>query len=166
VIISDEPASIVAMPTTVEFPMIALFERHMGLSFADVDYKFSRLTVRESQVLERIAAGDDTSEIIQGLDIAYSTLASHRKRLSEKFGICTNGGYAKIFWFYRLCGVFHPEALKTHNHNHDERSDYRLPEAGVTPGSDGSSGAGASGDGTMFDGDDTQPAGAQVTRGS
>jgi len=62
-------------------------------------------------VLERIAAGDDTTEIIQGLDIAYSTLATHRKRLADKCGGSTNGWYAKLYWFHRLCGVFHAEAL-------------------------------------------------------
>lgn len=153
------PATSPTTPSASQYPLIALFERHMGLSFEEVDYKISKLTAREAQVLERIAAGDDTSDIIEGLDIAYSTLASHRKRLAEKFGICTNGGYAKIFWFHRLCGICHPEVLQTHSRGH--RNGYRPPEADGIPESEGAIGAGA-----INVGDETHPADPQLVRGS
>src|SRR5262245_52817688 len=110
------PLETIPAPVTAEYPMIAIFERQMGLNFHDVDRKIASLTAREAQVLERIAAGDDTTEIIQNLDIAYSTLATHRKRLAFKFGVSTNGWYAKIYWFHRLCAACHPQVLTALTH--------------------------------------------------
>jgi DNA-binding CsgD family transcriptional regulator len=103
----------VSAPAAVsELPMIALLERHMGLRFDEVAGKLAKLTNRESQILERIAAGDDTNEIIQNLDISYSTLAGHRKRLAEKLGQNSNGAHAKTYWFHRICGLIQPEVAK------------------------------------------------------
>lgn len=152
-------AALETIPATVtaEHPTIALFERQMGLNFHDVDRKIATLTARETQVLERIAAGDDTTEIIQNLDIAYSTLATHRKRLAYKFGVSTNGWYAKIYWFHRLCAACRPGAPPAPNP--ERYIGYLSSEVDIGPGE----AEGATGPRIVAD---AQPGTPQVMRGN
>jgi len=156
---SFSPIETIPAPVIAEYPTIALFERHMGLSFDDVDRKIASLTAREAQVLERIAAGDDTTEIIRYLDIAYSTLATHRKRLAYKFGVSTNGSYAKIYWFHRLCAACQPGASAAQS---DEgRGGYLSSDVDVRPETEA---LGITGDRIVAEG--AQPGAPQVMRGN
>jgi len=54
---------------------------------AKVDDEIAALSARERQVLQLIAEGKSNKEVAQALDIAVSTVESHRKHLMEKLDL-------------------------------------------------------------------------------
>ena len=85
--------------------MVNLVERmldHAKDSFADYqlavnrDALLSKLTLRESQVLERIVAGRLNKQIADDLGISIKTVEAHRANIMEKLSANTVADLLKI----------------------------------------------------------------------
>jgi FixJ family two-component response regulator len=85
--------------------LVALVERmldHASGSFADYqiaisrDALMARLTLRESQVLERIVAGRLNKQIADDLGISIKTVEAHRANIMEKLNANTVADLLKI----------------------------------------------------------------------
>ena len=88
-----------------EFQLLELVERmleHAKGSFteyqdsANRDALLSKLTLRESQVLERIVAGRLNKQIADDLGISIKTVEAHRANIMEKLGANTVADLLKI----------------------------------------------------------------------
>jgi FixJ family two-component response regulator len=63
---------------------------------ADQQQRLSKLTTRETQVLERIVAGRLNKQIADDLDISIKTVEAHRANIMEKLGARTMADLMKI----------------------------------------------------------------------
>jgi FixJ family two-component response regulator len=88
-----------------EEQLVALVERmleHAKDTFADYqlavsrDALLSKLTLRESQVLERIVAGRLNKQIADDLGISIKTVEAHRANIMEKLSANTVADLLKI----------------------------------------------------------------------
>jgi FixJ family two-component response regulator len=88
-----------------EDQLVSLVERmldHAKDSFADFqlainrDALLSKLTLRESQVLERIVAGRLNKQIADDLGISIKTVEAHRANIMEKLNANTVADLLKI----------------------------------------------------------------------
>ncbi len=88
-----------------EDQLVSLVERmleHAKSTFADSqlaasrDALLSKLTVRESQVLERIVAGRLNKQIADDLGISIKTVEAHRANIMEKLNANTVADLLKI----------------------------------------------------------------------
>ncbi len=101
---ADAPSAIVSMkegalefimkPTSPEKLLAAVSRAYasyydvdwdfVGDDFDDIESSLARLTVREREVLDRIADGESSREIGSQLDISTKTVEAHRARINDK----------------------------------------------------------------------------------
>jgi FixJ family two-component response regulator len=83
-------------------PLVERMLAHAKDSFAEYqssinrDALMARLTLRESQVLERIVAGRLNKQIADDLGISIKTVEAHRANIMEKLGANTVADLLKI----------------------------------------------------------------------
>jgi len=76
----------IVMPTSLLVGLLMRMPRDKGAAYQD-DRGWERLTTREQEVLERLAAGKTGDEIAEELHIAPLTVRTHIRNLMAKMGV-------------------------------------------------------------------------------
>ncbi len=70
--------------------------RHARESAADLEDRFSKLTTRESQVVEMVTNGKTTKQIASDLGVSPQAIDAHRGRAMTKLGIESVAGLTRL----------------------------------------------------------------------
>lgn len=71
---------------------------------ADIKARIARLTAREHEVMEMIAAGQTLKQIAQALGISVQTSSKHRARVLEKMEVTTDVALARLAIYMESAG--------------------------------------------------------------